>query len=194
MAAEPGAALVWVEGDAPLRLRVAGSSPLSRILAALRSVPVPLEIEVEQPLPDRAASLRAALERVPDARFFIIWDASRPLAGTGCIESLVAGLDRHPAVVVGAPVKATIKRTDGDVISGGVPREGLLAIGGPRAYRRAALELASARAEGAGDDLDGAQLAGIPLAPLFDEVAAMPVRDEDDARLAERLLALTGRE
>lgn len=187
-----GTALLWVEGDAPARLRLAGRSPLSRMLEVLRSVRVPLEIEVERPLPDRVASLRAALERAPDSLFFVIWDASRPLAGTECIESLVAALGRHPVVVVGAPVKATIKRTEGDVISGGVPRERLLAIGGPRAFRRSALELVSARAGGARDELDAAQTAGLAIAPLFDEVAAMPVGDDADARLAERLLALTG--
>lgn len=178
-----GVALVHLADDAPTRLRLGGRSPLTLIVAALESVRPPLEVRVGRVGEDRAEALREAFQRSPGAERFVSWDAAWPLAGAACVERLLATLDRHQAAVIATPVKATIKRSQGDVIAGGLPRERLVTLGGLRALRRAAL--ARLVAQGAHDELE----AGLDVAPVLDELAVVPVRDEEGARIAAHLLS-----
>jgi 2-C-methyl-D-erythritol 4-phosphate cytidylyltransferase len=201
-------ALVPLVGSAPLDVTMDGRpvlawvlDSLARTVAVSRTLVVTAEPAGRVPHPDvvavdatagRLDMLRAGLAAAGSTSIVVIVDADRPLAGPACVATMVQMLDDAPGVVVAAPVKATIKRVEDGVIQGAVPRERLFQVGGPRAFRRDALERVLGIGQTAGDEVDAAVRAGARLAILPDEEAAFHVTDEEDARLAELLLRRVG--
>jgi 2-C-methyl-D-erythritol 4-phosphate cytidylyltransferase/2-C-methyl-D-erythritol 2,4-cyclodiphosphate synthase len=105
----------------------------------------------------RAASVRAGLAHCTDADIVVVHDAARPLATPTLFRSVVqAVLDGADAAVPGLAITDTVKgvERDGstDVIRATVPRDGLVTVQTPQAFRRELLVAAHASAPDATDD------------------------------------------
>ena len=101
----------------------------------------------------RSASVRAALEEVPDdALVVLVHDAARPLVGDGVIERVLAPLaEGYDGVVPGLPVPDTVKRVEHGVIAETVDRDGLVTVQTPQAFPAHVLRAAYADADDATD-------------------------------------------
>jgi 2-C-methyl-D-erythritol 4-phosphate cytidylyltransferase len=102
----------------------------------------------------RAASVRSALAAVPsDADIVVVHDAARPLASpmlfAAVIAAVRAGAD---AAVPALAVADTVKRVEGDQVIETVPREGLVVVQTPQAFRADALRRAHRDGTDASDD------------------------------------------
>jgi 2-C-methyl-D-erythritol 4-phosphate cytidylyltransferase len=105
----------------------------------------------------RSDSVRAGLALVPDdADIVVVHDAARPLASAQLFERVVqavaAGAD---AAVPALPVSDTLKRVTHDRVVETVPREGLVSVQTPQAFRAGVLRAAH---EIGGIDTDDAAL------------------------------------
>jgi 2-C-methyl-D-erythritol 4-phosphate cytidylyltransferase len=139
----------------------------------------------------RAASVRAGLAAVPsDAEIVVVHDAARPLASdtlfTAVIDAVVAGAD---GAVPGLAVSDTIKRVEGTNVVATVPRDGLVTVQTPQAFRAGVLRAAHA-AEGEGtDDAALVEAAGGAVAVVPGESANVKVTEPEDVMLVTALLA-----
>ncbi len=102
----------------------------------------------------RSDSVRAGLAAVsPEATIIVVHDAARPLADAGLFELVIdavrSGAD---AAIPGLEVCDTLKRIDDGRVVETVPRDGLVAVQTPQAFRAAALRAAHAGALDATDD------------------------------------------
>jgi 2-C-methyl-D-erythritol 4-phosphate cytidylyltransferase len=105
----------------------------------------------------RSDSVRAGLALVPaDADVVVVHDAARPLASAGLfervVEAVAGGAD---GAVPGLPLSDTVKRVDGDRVVETVPREALVGVQTPQAFRA---EVLRAVHLGGGVDTDDAAL------------------------------------
>jgi 2-C-methyl-D-erythritol 4-phosphate cytidylyltransferase len=84
----------------------------------------------------RAASVRAGLGEVPeDAAVVLVHDAARPLLAEDVVERLLTTLPAGwDGVVPGLPIRDTVKRVDGDRITGTVDRDELVIAQTPQAF------------------------------------------------------------
>ena len=84
----------------------------------------------------RGASVRAALEEVPDdALVVIVHDAARPLVDDAVIERVLAPLaEGYDGVVPGLPLADTVKRVAGGLVAETVDRSSLVAVQTPQAF------------------------------------------------------------
>ena len=100
----------------------------------------------------RAESVRAALAEVPEeALVLVVHDAARPLVSEAVLERVLAPLSEGwDGVVPGLPLTDTVKRGDGDRVTGTESRERLVAVQTPQAF------LASKLREAYAGDLAGA--------------------------------------
>jgi 2-C-methyl-D-erythritol 4-phosphate cytidylyltransferase len=112
------------------------------------------------------ASLRSALDVMPtDVTRIVEVDASLPdTRGSGSrLAALIAGLsDGHAAVVAARPMADALKRVEGDVVVGGLDRDGLLAPCLPYVFDRAVLAGVLPDAGAVGDE--GEDAIGLLLA------------------------------
>jgi 2-C-methyl-D-erythritol 4-phosphate cytidylyltransferase len=105
----------------------------------------------------RSDSVRAGLACVPaDADVVVVHDAARPLASPALFARVIAAVrGGADAAVPVLPLADTVKRVRDGVVVETVPRDDLVAVQTPQAFRRDALERAHA---GAGVDTDDAAL------------------------------------
>jgi 2-C-methyl-D-erythritol 4-phosphate cytidylyltransferase len=84
----------------------------------------------------RAESVRAALAEVPeDALVVLVHDAARPLLTEDVLERVLAPLSEGwDGVVPGLPVVDTVKTVSGEVVTGTLSREKLIAVQTPQAF------------------------------------------------------------
>jgi 2-C-methyl-D-erythritol 4-phosphate cytidylyltransferase len=143
----------------------------------------------------RSRSVANALEAV-DTELVAIHDAARPLLTPGLVEELVARLDADPAVasvIAAAPIADTVKRAEGDVVSGTLDRSRLWAAQTPQVFRadalRAALEVDAAIRDAATDEAMLVEMAGgrVLIHPASAE--NLKVTTPLDLRVAALLLA-----
>jgi len=138
----------------------------------------------------RSDSVRAGLTCVPhDAEIVVVHDAARPLATRRLFASVIAAVESGAdAAVPALPLADTIKRVrDGRVVET-VPREGLVAVQTPQAFRAAALRAAH---EHAGVDTDDAALveaAGGIVVVVEGERRNFKLTLVDDLELAQTLI------
>lgn len=106
----------------------------------------------------RSASVRAALDEVPDdALVVLVHDAARPLVGDAVIERVLAPLaEGYDGVVPGLAVPDTIKRVEQGVIAETVDRDALVTVQTPQAFLAPVLR--AAYAGGVDDATDCASL------------------------------------
>lgn len=106
---------------------------------------------------ERSDSVRAGLAAVPaEAEVIVVHDAARPLAGREVYRAVVAAVrSGADAAIPVLPLADTVKRVDGDRVVETVPRDGLVAVQTPQAFRAEVLRRAH---DGSGDATDDAGL------------------------------------
>ncbi len=138
----------------------------------------------------RSESVRAGLACVPgDADVVVVHDAARPLASRRLFAAVLTAIaDGADAAVPGLPVVDTLKRVRGDDVVETVPREGLVAVQTPQAFRASALR--AAHASGAIDTDDAAlvEAAGGRVVVVEGERRNLKLTLVDDLELAQALI------
>jgi 2-C-methyl-D-erythritol 4-phosphate cytidylyltransferase len=94
----------------------------------------------------RAESVRNALAAVPsDAEVVVVHDAARPLASPLLFASVIAAVRAGAdAAIPALAVSDTVKRVDGERVIETVPRDGLVVVQTPQAFRSEVLRRAHA--------------------------------------------------
>lgn len=133
-----------------------------------------------------------------DADRVLIHDAARPFLPGGVVDRLLDSLDDHPGAVPVLPVADTIAERDG-LLGPVVPRNKLVRVQTPQAFRLSAIRDAHSRwnaAEEATDDAQIARAAGLSVAtvegsPLLDKLTYPSDFAAAERRLAETLVSRT---
>jgi len=139
----------------------------------------------------RAASVRAGLAAVPaTAEIVVVHDAARPMAGdrlfAAVIEAVASGAD---GAVPGIAVADTVKRVDGTRVVATVPRDDLVTVQTPQAFRAAVLRAAHADEGDGTDDAALVEAAGGTVVIVPGESANLKVTGPEDVLLVTALLA-----
>jgi 2-C-methyl-D-erythritol 4-phosphate cytidylyltransferase/2-C-methyl-D-erythritol 2,4-cyclodiphosphate synthase len=140
----------------------------------------------------RRQSVRNGLDALGGAERVLIHDAARPFLPPEVIDRLLGALDAHDGAVPALPVIDTLSASDGAA----VPREGLLRVQTPQAFRFEAIRRAHAVWTGgeASDDAQIARAAGLDVAIVEGDPALEKLTLDADFRRAEaaRLTSRTG--
>ncbi len=102
----------------------------------------------------RSESVRAGLTAVPaDAAIIVVHDAARPLADVSLFAAVIDAVrDGADGAVPGMAIADTVKEVRGEVVVATVPREMLVTVQTPQAFRASILRSAhAAGAEGTDD-------------------------------------------
>lgn len=137
----------------------------------------------------RMDSVRIGIEAV-DADYVLIHDAARPLLPAKVIDALIAALAEHDGAVPALPVADTLAKADGE-LGETVPREGLVRVQTPQAFRYDAILAAHAAWPNDREATDDAQMvranggtvAIVPGDALLDKVTYA-----DDLTRMERMI------
>jgi 2-C-methyl-D-erythritol 4-phosphate cytidylyltransferase len=105
----------------------------------------------------RASSVRAGLKACGDAEIVIVHDAARPLASTDLFRSVVIAVrDGADAAIPGLSVSDTVKRVRRDddvlIVTETIPRDEVVLVQTPQAFRTSALRDAHKNGGDATDD------------------------------------------
>lgn len=155
-------------GGAKQFARLGGVSVLDRAVATATSVcdgvvvvlapgadwPNPRSVPAVTGGATRSASVRAGLAAVPDdAEVVVVHDAARPLASADLYGRVIAAVrDGADAAVPALPIVDTVKRVAGERVVETVPRDGLVVVQTPQAFRASVLRAAhTGSAEGTDD-------------------------------------------
>ena len=142
----------------------------------------------------RSASVRAGLTAVtPAAEIVVVHDAARPLAPAGLFEAVIdavrSGAD---GAIPALPVADTLKRVEGSEVVATIPRDGLVAVQTPQAFRAECLRAAHAGSDDATDDAALVERAGGTVIVVPGDVRNIKITGPGDLALAETLLAAGG--
>ncbi len=142
----------------------------------------------------RAASVRAGLTGVPSsADIVLVHDAARPLAGDdlfrAVIDAVRAGAD---GAIPGLAVADTIKRVADHHVVATVPRDNLVTVQTPQAFRAAALRDAHRDDADGTDDAALVEAAGGTVVIVAGEPTNLKVTGPEDLMLVRALLDLQG--
>lgn len=174
----------------------AGQDDLYREALGERQLPAPLTGGAERHL-----SVRAGLEALAsagDGARVLIHDAARPFLPASVLDRLFDALDGKEGAVPALPVVDTLASA-GAALGDTVPRDGLVRVQTPQAFRFDSI-LAAHRAWTGADPTDDAQVAraaGIEVAVVQGDPALEKITHADDfaraeAWLAARMTARTG--
>jgi 2-C-methyl-D-erythritol 4-phosphate cytidylyltransferase / 2-C-methyl-D-erythritol 2,4-cyclodiphosphate synthase len=142
---------------------------------------------------ERQDSVRLGLEALaahsPDR--VLIHDGARPFPGAAMIDRVIDALDRAPAAIPGLPLGDTIKRVEGETVTGTVDRNGLWRVQTPQGFHYDAILAAHRAAAGRAltDDAAVAEAAGIAPLIVAGSEDNLKVTTAGDLAAAERLLA-----
>jgi 2-C-methyl-D-erythritol 4-phosphate cytidylyltransferase len=139
----------------------------------------------------RAASVRAGLEAVPEtADVILVHDAARPLASDDLF-ALVTGAVTGGAdgAVPAIAVTDTVKRVDGRRVVGTLPRDDLVTVQTPQAFRGPVLRRAHAGLDDGTDDAALVEAAGGDVVVVAGEPTNVKVTGPADLALVRALLA-----
>jgi 2-C-methyl-D-erythritol 4-phosphate cytidylyltransferase len=130
----------------------------------------------------RADSVRSGLAFVPDAaEIVVVHDAARPMASAdlfrAVLDAVRAGAD---GAVPGVTIRDTVKRVQGAVVSATVPREELVAVQTPQAFRADVLRAAHRGEPDATDDAALVEAAGGRVVVVPGEEANIKITVPDD--------------
>jgi 2-C-methyl-D-erythritol 4-phosphate cytidylyltransferase/2-C-methyl-D-erythritol 2,4-cyclodiphosphate synthase len=139
----------------------------------------------------RQDSVAAGLAALPDeTEIVLVHDGARPLADADLFDRCALAAAEHDAAIAAIPVADTLKRVEGETISGTVDRSGLWAAQTPQAFRLETLRRALAAS--AGDEVtDEARIceaAGIPVSIVPASLANLKVTQPEDIAVADALL------
>jgi 2-C-methyl-D-erythritol 4-phosphate cytidylyltransferase len=138
----------------------------------------------------RSDSVRAGLACVPrDVDVVVVHDAARPLASHELFVRVIAGVrDGADAAVPALPVADTVKRVRDGVVVETVPRDDLVAVQTPQAFRRDALERAHAAQGVDTDDAALVEADGGKVVVVAGDAHNFKVTVPEDLALAQALL------
>jgi 2-C-methyl-D-erythritol 4-phosphate cytidylyltransferase len=150
----------------------------------------PADVRVATGGATRSASVRSGLQCVPeDAEVVVVHDAARPLATAALFARVVAAVRAGAdAAVPGLPVTDTVKRVRDERVIETVPRDDLVVVQTPQAFRRAALEQAHAGAAVGTDDAALVEAAGGTVVVVEGEPRNLKVTVAGDIELARALI------
>lgn len=142
----------------------------------------------------RQESVRNGLETLADAGSVdnvLIHDAARPFLPADVVERLLAALSQHAGAVPVLPVSDTLARGSNQ-LGEPVPRDGLVRVQTPQAFRFGAILAAHRAWSGpatASDDAQIARHAGLDVVCVTGDKSLEKLTYEEDFRQAERALA-----
>jgi 2-C-methyl-D-erythritol 4-phosphate cytidylyltransferase len=169
------------------------------IVAAL---PVDADVEIVAGGPTRQASVRQALEAVPSGVLTVVChDAARPFASGALFERVIAavrltspgsGAVRADGAIPVLRPPDTVKRLEGDVVAGTIPRTSVGLAQTPQAFSTPRLREAHAAAVRTGlDGTDDAMLleaAGMRVVTVAGEAENLKITTREDLEFAERMI------
>jgi 2-C-methyl-D-erythritol 4-phosphate cytidylyltransferase len=146
----------------------------------------------------RQDSVRKGVESVPDSRgWILIHDGVRPLISVDLIERVIKAAQTYRAVVMGIPIKDTVKQIDtkGGVVRS-IDRRHLRAIQTPQIFRCEDIRLAHQRAlsegwEEATDDAYLIEKMGIAVEVIEGEETNIKITTVKDLEIARMLLSVS---
>jgi 2-C-methyl-D-erythritol 4-phosphate cytidylyltransferase len=142
----------------------------------------------------RVESVRAGVGDVPDdAAVILVHDAARPLVDDAVVERVVAALaEGFDGAVPALPVKDTVKRVAGRVVTETLERDGLMTVQTPQAFvapvLRAALDRVSANLAQATDCAAFVEAHGGRVAAVEGSERLLKVTTPDDLERIRRWL------
>jgi 2-C-methyl-D-erythritol 4-phosphate cytidylyltransferase len=139
----------------------------------------------------RSESVRAGLAAVPDSvEIVLVHDAARPLATPQLFDAVIAAVrDGADGAVPGIGVADTLKQIDGDHIVATIPREDLVMVQTPQAFRASRLRAAHDGGLEATDDAALVEAAGGRVVVVPGEAWNRKITAPEDLELAAVLLA-----
>ena len=142
----------------------------------------------------RSDSVRAGLAALPaTVDVVVVHDAARPLASRALFDAVIdavrSGAD---AAVPALPVPDTLKRVDGTRVTETVPRDDLVAVQTPQAFRVDALRVAHATDASATDDAALVEQRGGCVVVVPGDVANFKITSPRDLELAAAVHAARG--
>ncbi len=143
----------------------------------------------------RRDSVSAGLAAAGDAEIVVVHDAARPLASPGLIEALIDAARREGAATAAVPCVDTIKRVAGGHVVETLPREQLVAVQTPQAFRIDLLRRAHAAEPelDASDDCLLVERLGVPVAVVAGEPSNRKITLSDDVEWLRRRMQVEER-
>ncbi len=136
-------------------------------------------------------------ETAPDTDCVLIHDAARPFLCENLLARCIKEAQRNSAVICGVPVKATIKRVNGE--SGGfvrktIDRDGLWEIQTPQIFRRELLVRAYKKFKGRleTDDASLVEKLGVKVKVIFGSYFNIKITTAEDLVFAKAILGAAG--
>jgi 2-C-methyl-D-erythritol 4-phosphate cytidylyltransferase len=140
--------------------------------------------------PTRAASVRAGLAAVPQsAEVIVVHDGARPLASAALFKTVVdAVLGGADAAIPAVAVADTLKRVGADVVIATVPRQDVVAVQTPQAFRAELLRRAHRGEADASDDAALVETLGATVRVVPGEARNIKVTTAADLEIAQALV------
>jgi len=138
----------------------------------------------------RQDSVRNALRALPlDANPVLVHDAVRPFVTSAVIRAVVRAALKYGSAAPAIAVTDTLRERRAAVFGATVPRDGLVRMQTPQAFRREVIEEAFARSGDAvaTDDVELVQRAGFEVRIVDGNAANIKITTPDDWRLARVL-------
>ncbi len=138
----------------------------------------------------RSASVRAGLASVPDdAEVIVVHDAARPLATSALYEAVIAAVEQgSDGAVPALAVSDTVKRVRGSQVMATMPRDDLVTVQTPQAFRAAAFRRAHTEGAEATDDAELVATGGGVVVTVPGEEANMKITNKGDLTRAAALI------
>jgi 2-C-methyl-D-erythritol 4-phosphate cytidylyltransferase len=139
----------------------------------------------------RAESVRSGLAAVPmEADVVLVHDAARPLAADDLFSAVISAVEAGAdGAVPGVAISDTVKRIAGDRVLETVPREDLVTVQTPQAFRAPSLRAAHAGGADGTDDAALVESKGGTVIVVPGDPINVKVTGPDDVALVEALLA-----
>lgn len=135
----------------------------------------------------RSDSVRAGLAAVPeDAAIVVVHDAARPLATTALFDAVIRAVrDGADGAVPGLTIADTVKQVGAGVVIATIPRETLVTVQTPQAFRASVLRGAHASGGEGTDDAALVETAGGRVVVVTGEPANLKITAPEDLARAE---------
>jgi 2-C-methyl-D-erythritol 4-phosphate cytidylyltransferase len=138
----------------------------------------------------RAASVRRAFESssASPGDVVCVHDAARPLVTAREIGEVIAAAERIGSAIAATPIVDTLKRVEGQRISGTLERDGVWAAGTPQAFRTEVLRQALASGREATDEAALCEALSIPVAVVPVSRLGFKITTPEDLEIADAIL------
>lgn len=138
----------------------------------------------------RIESARRGLEAIPaSAEYVLVHDAAHPLADQKLLESLISAVQEEgiDAALPVLPTRETVMRVGGDRVIETIPRDGLVVVQTPQAFRASVLRAAHEIGGQVSDDSVLVQRMGAAITLVTGDPRNIHITTTDELAMAERL-------